>query len=154
MNAPNEEHDPAREAMRAMISGYLDGELEPDERARFEQYVRDHPAFQEEIDEMRLLVEASDALEPAPVPDEVWDSFLDNVYNRLERRTGWTLTVIGAVAILLLALYIVVVIPWAPPLVKLGVEILLLGLGVLFISVLRQRLFMLKTDRYSRDIKR
>jgi hypothetical protein len=76
------------------------------------------------------------------------------VYNRLERRVGWTLTITGAAAALLVALYFLVVIPWAPAAVKLAVELLLVGLAVLFVSVLRQRLFMLKTDRYSRDIKR
>lgn len=154
MTDSNDEKDEAREAMRAMISGYLDGELEPDERARFDRYREQHPEFQREIDEMRSVVEAADAFEPAPLPDEEWDAFLDNVYNRLERRTGWTLTIIGAVALLMIALYFVVVIPWAPGYVKLGVELALLGLGILFISVLRQRLFMMKTDRYSRDIKR
>lgn len=150
----NEEHDDTHAAMRTLISGYLDDELSPDDRDRLEAYARDHPAFAREIEEMRGLVHAADAMEPEPVPDEVWDTFLDDVYNRLERRAGWSLTIVGAIALLAVALYVLIVIPWAPPIVKIATEVFLLGLGILFISVLRQRLFIMKTDRYSRDVKR
>jgi anti-sigma factor RsiW len=140
--------------MRSLISGYLDGELDVEDRERVERYAEEHPEYRREIDEMRETVAVADALEPAPVPDEIWDTFLDGVYNRVERRVGWILTATGLAAVLLVVLYFVVVLPWAPAAVKLAVELLLVGLAVLFVSVLRQRWFMMKTDRYSRDVKR
>ncbi len=150
MSETNHEH----EEMRSLISGYLDGELDADERGRVERFAEAHPEYRREIDEMRETVAQADELEPEPVPDEVWDTFLDGVYNRVERRIGWMLTITGLSAALLVALYFLVVLPWAPAAVKLAVELLLVGLAVLFVSVLRQRRFMLKTDRYSRDVKR
>lgn len=143
-----------QETMRAMISGYLDGELDPGERARVDAYAAEHPEFRREIEEMRGLVKTAAHLQPPPVPDAEWDKFLDSVYSRMERRIGWILTFVGAAGLLVLALYFVVVIPWAPPLAKLAVEVLVAGLGILFLSVLRQRLVMRKHDRYSRDVKR
>lgn len=143
-----------REEMQSLISGYLDGELDAADRARVERYAEAHPAYRREIEEMRDTMAVADQMEPEPVPDEVWDAFLDGVYSRVERRVGWMLTGIGAAVVLAMALYFLVVLPWAPAMVKLGVEVSLLGLAVLFVSVLRQRLFMLKTDRYSRDVKR
>ena len=145
--------EPEIETMRAMISGYLDGELDPGERARFEAYASAHPDFRKELDEMRGFVHAADMSPPA-VSDEEWDRFLDNVYNRLERRIGWMLTIVGASVLLALALYFVIVLPWAPAPVKVAADVLLAGLGVLFLSVLRQRLSARKSDRYSRDVKR
>jgi anti-sigma factor RsiW len=142
------------EEMRTLISGYIDGELDADERGRVERFAEAHPEYRREIERMRETVAAADELQPAPLPDEVWDTFLDGVYNRVERRVGWILTVTGASALLLVATYFLVVLPWAPTAVKLAVELLLVGLAVLFVSVLRQRLFMLKSDRYSRDVKR
>ncbi len=142
------------EAMRSLISGYLDGELDAEDRERVEQYAQANAEYRREIEEMRETVAAADALEPEPVPDEVWDTFLDGVYNRVERRVGWILTATGAAAVLIVALYFLVVLPWAPTAVKVAVELLLVGLAVLFVSVLRQRLFMMKSDRYSRDVKR
>ncbi len=146
--------EPEIEMMRAMISGYLDGELDPGARARFDAYAAQHPEFREEIEEMRGLVATAADMRPPTVPDEEWDRFLDNVYNRLERRLGWMLTIVGASGLLAVALYFVVVLPWAPAPVKVAANILLAGLGVLFLSVLRQRLSARKTDRYSRDVKR
>jgi anti-sigma factor RsiW len=146
--------EPEIETMRAMISGYLDGELDPGERARFDAYAASHPEFRRELEEMRALMAAAAHIQPPPVPDEEWDRFLDRVYNRLERRVGWILTMVGAAGLAVLAMYFVVVIPWAPAPVKWFVEFLLAGLGILFVSVLRQRLVMRKTDRYSRDVKR
>ncbi len=150
MTQPN----PDNESMRELISGYLDGELDPAERARVETYAASHSEFRRELDEMRALMANAAHLQPPHVPDEEWDRFLDNVYNRLERRTGWILTMIGAAGLAALAMYFIAVLPWAPPPVKWFTEIALAGLAVLFVSVLRQRLAMRKTDRYSRDIKR
>jgi len=142
------------ETMRAMISGYLDGELDPGERQRLDAYAAAHPEFRRELDEMRALVHAAADMRPPAVPEEEWERFLDNVYNRLERRLGWMLTMVGASGLLAVALYFVVVLPWAPVPVKVAADLLLAGLGVLFLSVLRQRLSARKTDRYSRDVKR
>jgi anti-sigma factor RsiW len=145
--------EPELETMRAMISGYLDGELDPAERAQFEAYAAAHPDFRKELDEMRGFVQQTD-LRPPAIAEEDWEKFLDNVYNRIERRLGWMLTIVGASALLALALYFVVVLPWAPAPVKIAADVLLAGLGVLFLSVLRERIVARKTDRYSRDVKR
>ena len=145
---------PDSEAMRAMISGYLDGELDAADRVRVDAYAAAHPDFRRELDEMRGLMGAAVHLQPPPLREEEWDRFLDNVYSRLERRVGWMLTLTGASCLAVLAIYFIVVLPWAPTPVKVFVELVLAGLGVLFVSVLRQRLVMRKTDRYSRDIKR
>ncbi len=146
--------DSEQETMRAMISGYLDGELDPGERTRFEAYTAAHPEFRREIDEMRGLLKTALHLQPPAVPDEEWEKFLDNVYNRMERRIGWILTIVGGTALLAVALYFMVVLPWAPAPIKFAADVLVAGLGVLFLSVLRQRLTVRKHDRYSRDIKR
>src|SRR5262245_44855374 len=99
MSSVMAQHDSELETMRAMISGYLDGELDPGERARFEVFVSAHPEFRKELDDMRGFVQAADMRPPA-VPEEDWERFLDNVYNRLERRLGWMLTIVGASGLL------------------------------------------------------
>lgn len=146
--------DDTREEMRTLMSGYLDNELEPEERARFEAYLEAHPDFMEELDRMRQLVDAASDLCVEALPDEVWDTFLDNVYNRLERRAGWTAFLLGVAIVAGVAAYWFVVTPLASPTMKVVAALPLGGLVVLFGSVLRERLFVLKTDRYSRDVKR
>ena len=103
---------------------------------------------------METLVSAASEMETETLPDDVWDTFLENVYHRLERRTGWTLLILGAASLAGLGIYGFVVAPWASLEMKILAALPLGGLFILFGSVLRERLFMLKTDKYSRNVKR
>lgn len=100
----------------------------------------------------RLVAAANQGIVPLP-DDAAWDGFLDGVYNRVERRTGWVLVVTGLAALVIYGLFLFLAVP-GNPLVKLAVSVPVLGLVVLFISVLRQRLQAAKTDRYSREVQR
>ena len=146
--------DEIREEMHTLMSGYLDDELDAEERARFERYVSETPDFKNELEDMTALTEAATGLSVEPLPDEVWDTFLDNVYYRLERRTGWIIFLLGAAILAGAGIYWFIVMLGVSPTIKVIAALPLCGLGVLFASVLRERLFMLKTDKYSRDIKR
>jgi hypothetical protein len=87
-------------------------------------------------------------------PDEVWDTFRDSVYNRMERKTGWVFFIIGAIALTSFGVYCFIMEPWTTALRKTLIAVPVMGLLVLFVSVLRQRLFVYRTDRYSQEIKR
>lgn len=141
------------EQIEPMLSAYLDGELDADERAAVERHVADCPACAAELRELRGVVGVADELAAPSVDDAVWDAFLGNVYNRLERRLGWMMLIIGAVMVAGLIVYEAVVLPWAPPTVKVLCAVPIAGLGLLFVSVLRQRLHVARSDRYSRDIR-
>ena len=149
-----DEMDETKDEMRTLMSGYLDDELASDERTRFERYLEEHPDFRRELEEMEALVGAVSEMQAETLPDEIWDTFLDNVYNRLERRSGWTVFILGIALLAGLGLYWFAVAPWASLGVKVLAALPIGGLLVLFGSVLRERLFMLKTDKYSRDVKR
>lgn len=84
----------------------------------------------------------------------MWETFLDNVYNRVERRTGWVILILGSLIPALIGIYAFIVQPWTSTLQKILIAAPTIGLSILFISVLRQRLYVAKTDRYSRDVKR
>ena len=151
---PDDEMDDTKAEMRTLMSGYLDGELDADEEARFQRYVEENPDFRRELDEMETLISAASEMKAETLPDDVWDTFLDNVYHRLERRTGWTLLILGVAALAGLGVYWFAVAPWASLEMKILAALPVGGLFILFGSVLRERLFMLKTDKYSRDVKR
>ena len=141
------------DSMEILISGYLDGELDGEIRACVEARLDADPRFRAELERMRgVTAVAEEALLPLP-EDAAWDGFLDGVYNRVERRTGWLLFCGGLLALAVYALLMFVLHP-GNPLVKLLISVPVLGLAILFFSVLRQRLCVAKTDRYSREIQR
>lgn len=138
-----------------LLSGYLDGELDDAQRARFEALIEERPSRREEVESMRQLFVGTNALfADARLPNEVWDTFLDDVYNRAERRFGWLLFIVGTVALSLFGLYLFVTEPWGSALTKMVIAAPVLGLGILFLSILRNRLHTLKTDRYTREVHR
>src|SRR5690606_22283872 len=143
-----------QEARQSRISGYLDDALDASERARFEAELAGDATLRPEVESMRRAVHAADALEFEAPPDEVWDGFAESVLSRTERGFGWTMLLLGGVVLIGWSLYHVLFDPWAPGAVRAGMGAVGLGGVALFGSVLRQRLLMRRTDRYSRDVRR
>lgn len=142
------------EEIHDLMSGYLDDELDKAGIERLETHLTQCEKCRAEFDEMTLVVSASSRLSVELPPDEVWDTFLQNVYNRTERQTGWIAFIVGVVALTGWGIYEMIVLDWAEPIVKISTALALVGIVILFVSVLRQRLVTRKSDRYSVDIDR
>jgi len=143
----------ACEEYHILISGYLDGELDEAARLTLEEHTKVCPACCRELDTMkRLVVGTTSVLAYEEPPEEVWDGFLDSVYNRLERRTGWIVLVLGLVTLVAYGVVLYWLLPWASGFTKVLLAVPVGGLILLFISVLRQRVRAAKTDRYSREV--
>lgn len=91
-------------------------------------------------------------------PDEVWENYWSRVYNRLERGLGWILISIGAMILLFYggfkAVESLVKDPAVAILLKVAILVLLAGLVILFVSVIRERIFTYKKDKYAKEVKR
>ena len=143
------------EEYRILISGYLDDELDPEQRADLESHLEGCPVCRRELNSMRRLFRGTSvAFAAEALPPEDWDKFLDNVYNRLERKTGWMVLVFGALCLALFGTYVFVMEPWTSALLKVLLAAPVAGLGILFVSVLRQRMEGVKSDRYTKEIHR
>ena len=86
------------------------------------------------------------------LPDKLWAGYWREVYNRLERGIGWILFSIGAMIVLIFAAWELLerffLDPGQPFFLKLGIGLLITGLIVLLASIVRERLFSRKHDRY------
>jgi hypothetical protein len=143
------------DAYEVLISGYLDGELDEASRRELESHIAGCSVCRRELDAMKRLVQGtSKALVFEDPPEEVWDIFLDNVYNRMERKAGWLIFSFGALAVAAFVIWEFFYEPWAIWPVKLLLAVPFVGMAILFISVLRQRLRIARNDRYSREINR
>lgn len=144
-----------QEEYEILISGYLDGELTPEDEQRLEAMLASSAACRREFDAMKQLVTGTDAaLRIDEPPEEVWDDFVDGVYNQLERKTGWVIFCLGVVALAIYGTVLFFSEPWASALTKFLIGVPVVGLAVLFVSVLRHRLHVIKTDRYTKEVHR
>ena len=144
----------ACETVQPLMSGYLDNELDHEQQEKLRKHLDGCPACREEFDKMKQLVQATATLRIETPPTEDLDHFLDSVYNRAERQAGWLIFILGMCVLAVVGVYLFVTEPWGSALAKVCVATPIVGLGVLFVSVLRQRLVAAKTDRYSKEIDR
>jgi hypothetical protein len=140
-----------------LINNAIDGTLSPGEAQEFERLLADRPDVRHEYESLKSVKEVTMELKFKQPPGETWDRYWAGVYSRLERGIAWLLISIGAAVVLAIAGYGAVMKlleDTATPLaVKLGVGALLLGGAILLVSVLREKLFMRKTDKYQEVIR-
>lgn len=142
------------EYFQMLVSGFVDGELEEAEREGLQSHLNGCEACRGELEKVRRLVSAASSLRPDDLPEETWNAFIENVYNRLERKTGWTVLIIGLGVLTAFAGYEFAAAPWGSASMKTLIAMPVVGLSILFESVLRERLTAAKHDRYSREVAR
>ena len=138
--------------IKELISSYYDGELDEENKRTLKRHLEECPECRKEFGEMGKLEEAMSKMELKEPPKEVWQIYWTSVYNRLERRIGWILLSIGAIILLFFGGYKAVegIIhdPATPLLLKVGILASMAGMVVLLVSLLRERLFVRKRERY------
>lgn len=147
----------SHEVYKNLMMGYLDGELTELETARVERHLQACAECASEMQDFRKLKEITQPMKLA-IPDETcWELYWSNVYNRLERRLGWLLFSIGVILTASYGLYRLsehlLFDQDFPLLVRLGAAALFIGFCTLIVSVIRERIHHLKSDKYKR-IKR
>ncbi len=140
-------HD--RDCMR-----YMDDEMNAEERARFERHLSTCETCRKFCHDMSLLKEVTDTMKVADLPKTVWDGYWDRIYNRIERSVAWFLFVTGLVMLTGYWLYLAVTDPGLRSFLGLSLVLTLGGGAVLFLSVLREKLTINKSDRYIHEVKR
>jgi len=136
---------------------YFDGILSEEEKRELEKLTLKDNKTERELKELDKLKEVIDMLEPVN-PEKEWEKYWSSLYNKLERGIGWIIFSIGA--ILTFAFFGFQFIkelirdPQIALYAKVGLIALILGLAILFVSVLRERLTLCKTDKYSKEVKR
>jgi hypothetical protein len=154
MNLP----EPEKETFHQLLMAAVDGELSNDEKARFEQYVRQYPECREEWQRYAKLKEVTKTMQFAKPHPEVWDRYWVGVYNRLERGLGWIVFSIGCVILLTYggfkAIEAIIADPQLELIVKIGIIAVIGGLTMLMVSVIREKLFTARTDKYQKEVER
>lgn len=140
-----------------LLTAALDGELAAEEEREFRSFLAASPACQREWGQYKKLKEATMQMKFNQPPEEVWDRYWLNVYNRIERGIAWILTSIGAMVVLFYGAFKAVESILADPqlvwFVKAGILATLAGLVILLVSVVREKLLTRGADKY-KEIQR
>jgi hypothetical protein len=138
--------------IRILLSGYVDGELGPEDKARVEEALGKDADLARELAELRRLKEA--LLGVDSLADKEIEAFWGTVYNRLERRVAWILLLAGTTGVVGAGCYLFFTHEWAHWSVKLAGASGLLGTLLLVGSVWRERRRAWLYDRYAREVRR
>ena len=145
-----------RDRFRLLMMKALDGELACSEHSEFDNFLRDEEC-RREWNAFRKVKEATMDLKMTSAPPEVWDGYWKGMYNRSERGLAWILVTLGAVVLFAWGSIEVVAALWAdtqvPLIVKGGIFILAAGLFLLFFSVIRERWFTSRHDKYKEVVR-
>jgi hypothetical protein len=145
------------ERARRLMMAELDGELDAAERQELNQLVAGDPELEKERKRFQRLKEVTDSMAFKPAPEEIWDSYWTSVYSRFERGVGWIFASIGAIILLAYGAWQGVQqliadteIPWF---LKAAILAVVIGLVVLLVSVVREKVFLRSRQRY-KDVER
>ncbi len=140
-----------------LMMGYLDNELSDEQRQRFEEHLAGCGECAGELEEFKKLKAITDEVTLVEPEDRMWQEYWGSIYNRIERSIGW---IILSIAGILLVIYCgfkaiekMIKNPDVEMILKLGLLALIAGTAILFVSVLRERLYFWKKDRY-KDVRR
>lgn len=131
-----------------LLSGYIDGELTQQQRQRVSLHCETCAQCRELLEELGALRTRMGQARFSRIGEDKWrESMNDNTVNTLQG-IGWVLLIGGVIGLVLLFLHGVFIesgMSFGEKLIFFGVYG---GLGVLLVSVLRQRMIESKTDKY------
>jgi len=138
---------------KALISGYLDGELTQGDTQRVRLHLEECAECSQMADELRRLKEATMTTEFQVPEDTQWDETPRNAASRILQNSGWALAIAWVVGIVA---YLVWQIATDAESIRLEAMLsfaILLALGLIVLSALIDRLKTRKTDPY-RKVKK
>jgi ferric-dicitrate binding protein FerR (iron transport regulator) len=151
----NETNDKAR--VQGLMMGALDGEISAEEQRELDGILARDSEVRAEWDRLKRVKEVTGAMTYREPPEEIWDEYWVSVYNRTERGIAWILVSMGGVVVLAYGAWKFLETLWAdanaPGFLKLAIMAVAVGLIVLAISVIREKLFTNRRDPY-KEIER
>jgi predicted anti-sigma-YlaC factor YlaD len=145
------------EEIQKLMMGYLDKEISDDEKKLVEKHLAGCRKCKAEFDSFTRLKEVTDKVKLADLKEDIWAGYWKGVYRRIERGAGWIFFSIGAIVLLALGVFQffknLFLDPSVSFIVKIGIGFLAFGVIVLLVSILRERVFAYKHERY-KEIER
>jgi hypothetical protein len=140
-----------------LVEKYFDKTITKDEEKELDELLSADKDFKKEFEDQKRMKEVFSTMKLKSPGKELWDGYWENTYNRLERGLGWLALFIGSLILIGYASIEIVEKFYtdnsSPLIIKIGVVAAVFGLLVLLFSVLREKLFTFKNDKY-KEVKR
>jgi len=140
------------EEAKILLSGLLDGELNIEEKDAITEHLEKCSDCLNEYSRLLKLKEVTNDMKYFDLPDKLWAGYWKGIYNKIERGLGWIFLSIGAIVLLAFGAFEITrdfFLDSKPPLLlKIGVTAVILGLIIMLISIIRERIFSRAHDRY------
>lgn len=142
-----------------LIEKFFEGILTFDEEKEFNSLLQNDNEFKKEFEKQKEIKEVLSKMKMKNPSPEVWDNYWQNIYNRFERKSGWIiflsgiLLLFGYASYLFVDQFLLVEDKDTPLIIKFGVTGLLLGAVILLSSVIREKIYTYKRDKY-KEIQR
>jgi len=140
-----------------LLENYFENNLNQDEKSEFLDLIDNNQNLLDEFKEQKRIKEVLSTMSLKNPSKEVWDNYWLGIYNRMERGIAWIIISIGA--IIVLSFITINVVEGLletnniPLFYKIGIFLLIFGFVVLFVSVIREKFFTYKHDKY-KEIQR
>ncbi len=140
-----------------LLMGYIDGELSHDETRRVEEHLKECNECTIELERYRQLNDIVKPLDFITMEDKLMEKYWSKGYRKIERNLG-LLFLFGGLSVLTgFGIIQIVIKVWYAAgisiLIKIAIFTALTGGVVLLLSLLREKLYLSKKQRYS-DIRR
>ena len=136
------------QAIQRMLSAYLDDELTQADAQRVHVHLEDCEECRTALREMREIQRLTGEIEFRDPPEAALEALEQRLSVRGPRLRGWALVILGSAAWIVYGLFIALRHPRWPTVPELLAGMVVIGLALLFVSVLRQRLLERPHDRY------
>ena len=134
------------------IMALLDGELDDENISQVTEHLESCEKCARDYTSLKKVKEVASKMKFKKLPEFYWDDYWKHIYNRIERGLSWLFLSLGTIIILCFAgwefLNTLIVDEKIHPLLKWGIFILMIGLIMLIISILREKIMVRKVDKY------
>jgi len=142
----------AEERCRQLMMAELDGEISSEEKTELKELLIKFPNLKQEYQSFNQLKEVTNTMAFKQPDPEIWETYWYNIYNKIERSLAWFILTLGAGILIIYGLGQAISNIWQDPelhvIIKVGIFGAMLGLLLLIISVLREKLFLRRHERY------
>jgi hypothetical protein len=126
----------------------LDGEMSPDEQRAYEAHVQSCPECERELRGMGRIVALTNEIRLKKPDEQFWHEYTHGVLRRLERGVGFFLITAGLLVLTAIGVFKAVTSPEFFTVKGISMGVLVLGLWIVFLSVVRERFYEHKHDPY------